>query len=186
MTWVDGAALAVVAVSALVALSRGLVHEVLGLAAWAGAVFAGLALREGLAPMFEPMVGEPWIAEAIAGAGAFLVVLIVLKLLVGAIARRVQDSALGGTDRALGLVFGAARGAALVVLAYILGGMVLPATDRWPEAVRGARALPLVGDGAAWAIGWLPPDVRPRLPTGLDRAGPTHEQLLRPPARNRT
>ena len=42
----------------------------------------------------------------------------------------------------LGLVFGLARGAALVIVAYIVAGMVIP-VDRWPDAVLEARSLTL-------------------------------------------
>jgi membrane protein required for colicin V production len=98
----------------------------------------------------------------------------------------VEDSALGGVDRALGLVFGLARGAFLVILAYILAGMVLPATERWPEAVREARSLPLVVDGANRLVAMLPPDYRPRVSSPPLRPDPTQDDLLRPPARNRT
>ena len=54
---------------------------------------------------------------------------------VSSIARTVQDSMLGGTDRALGLVFGLVRGAFLVILAYILGGMVLLGIQPGPSMV---------------------------------------------------
>jgi membrane protein required for colicin V production len=186
MTWVDGVVLAVLALSAVVAFFRGLVQEVLGVGAWVGAALLALALRPSLAPLLLDSVGEPWVADAIALLGTFLVVLIILKLLIAAIARRVQDSVLGSTDRALGLVFGLLRGVFLVILAYILGGMVLPAAERWPEAVREARSLPLVVEGAHRLVGMLPPDVRPRVAAPPAQPGPTMEDLLRPPARNRT
>jgi membrane protein required for colicin V production len=186
MTWVDGVVLAVLALSAVVAFFRGLVQEVLGVGAWIGAALAALALRPVLVPLLGDSVTEPWMADAIVIVGAFVVVLIILKLIIAGIARRVQDSVLGGVDRALGLVFGLARGAFLVILAYILGGMVLPAAERWPEAVREARTLPLVVDGARWLVDMLPPDVRPRVAAPPAQPGPTLEDLIRPPARNRT
>lgn len=187
MTWVDGVVLAVLAVSAVVAFFRGLVREALGVGAWIGAVLAALLLREPLAPLLERAgVEPPWVAEALGAAGVFLVVLLVLKLLIAAIARRVQDSVLGGVDRALGLVFGLARGAFLVVLAYILAGLVLPTPDRWPEAVRDARTLPLAAAGAGWLLAQLPPGIRPHLAEPPVRPAPTLEDLMRPPARNRT
>ncbi len=187
MTWVDGVVLAVLAVSAVVAFLRGLVQEALGVGAWVGAALAGFALRPTLAPLLTRWgVDEPWIADALAIAAVFILVLIILKVVIAAIARRVQDSVLGGTDRALGLVFGLARGAFLVAVAYILGGMVLPATERWPEAVREARFLPLVVDGANWLVDRLPPAYRPQVAVPPDRPGPTLNDLMRPPARNRT
>ncbi len=186
MTWVDGAVLAVLAVSAVLAFFRGFVHEVLGVGAWVGAIAAAIALRGYLTPLLEGSIEPPWVAEALAAGGIFLLVLILLKLAIAALARRVQDSALGGADRALGLVFGLARGAVLVVVAYILGSLVLPATDRWPESVRDARTVPLAYAGAVWLTDQLPPGVRPRLAVPPLPPPTTQEMLERPPARNRT
>lgn len=186
MTWVDAVVLAVLAVSALLAFMRGLVQEVLGVGAWIGAAFLALALRPAVAPLLQGTVEPPWLADALAAGAVFLVVLIVLKIVISQLARIVQDSVLGGTDRALGLVFGLVRGAFFVVLAYILGGMVLPATDRWPEAVRDARSLPLVVEGSNWLVAQLPPEYRPRVAAPPARPGPTQDDLMRPPARNRT
>ena len=45
MNWVDGVVLAVLVLSAIVALFRGLVQEVLGIGAWVGAALVALALR---------------------------------------------------------------------------------------------------------------------------------------------
>lgn len=186
MTWVDGVVLAVLAVSAVVAFLRGLVQEVLGVGAWVGAALAGLGLRQALAPTLLGWVEEPWLADALAIVAVFVLVLLVLKIVIAAIARRVQDSVLGGTDRALGMLFGLVRGAFLVAVAYILAGMVLPAADRWPDAVRNARSLPLAMAGATWLVDRLPSEYRPRVAAPPDRPGPTLDDLMRPPARNRT
>ena len=67
-------------------------------------------------------------------------------------AARSAHRPLGGLDRTLGLVFGLARGAALVILAYIIAGMVVP-VDRWPPPVLASRACwhrPI--RGALWAV----------------------------------
>jgi membrane protein required for colicin V production len=186
MTWVDGVVLAVVALSALIAFFRGMVREVLGVGAWVGAVVAALFLRLPVAALFQDKVDPPWLAEALAAGGVFLAVLIALKLLIGVIADRVQDSLLGGLDRALGMVFGLARGAFLVVVGYILAGMLAPAPDQWPAAVRDARSLPFVVDAARWLTDRLPADVRPGLALPPARLAPSLEELLRPPARNRS
>jgi membrane protein required for colicin V production len=104
----------------------------------------------------------------------------------------VRASPIGGLDRSLGLVFGLARGAALIVLAYIIAGMVIQ-VDRWPEAVLQARALPLVYQGASWAVQKLPVDHRPQLyaPPGKEttadallHATPQGRAVGRPPARD--
>ncbi|MCK8783988.1 CvpA family protein [Roseomonas sp. NAR14] len=193
MTWVDGAVLAVLAVSALLAFLRGFVSEVLGIGAWVGAALAGLAARPSLQPRLEPYIDPPWLAGVVAGAIVFLVVLVVLKVIISVVAGLVQDSVLGGPDRALGLVFGIARGALLVVVAYIAAVHFIPATERWPEAVLQSRSLPLAADGASWLVAQLPPDIRPQLglPPGSAPGAPpggqapSADDLFRPPARNR-
>ncbi len=186
MTWVDAVVLAVLAVSAVLAFLRGLVQEVLGVGAWIGAAALALILRPSVAPLLQGTVDPPWLADALAAGAVFLVVLIVLKVLIAFVARLVQNSVLGGTDRALGMLFGIARGAFLVILAYILGGMLLPATERWPEPVREARSLPLVIEGAQWLVAQLPTEYRPRVASPPARPIPTQEDFERPPARNRT
>jgi len=166
MTWVDLVVLAILAVSALLAFMRGLVREVLGLAAWVDPVTFGVM---------------------------FLVALIVLMLVSRWISRIVRASPLGGVDRTLGLVFGLARGAALVVLAYIVTGMVLP-IDRWPDPVLHARALQPTYDGAHWVWQQLPDRWRPQVyppPAGrqttaeaLLHATPQGRATGKPPARD--
>jgi membrane protein required for colicin V production len=164
MTWVDLAVLGVMAISALLAFMRGLVREVLGIGAWVGAIAAGI---EGL-PMARPLVhnwlDSPAWVDPVAFVVVFLITLIVLSLFARLIGKIVRGSALGGVDRTLGLVFGLARGAVLVILAYIIGGMVIP-IDRWPEPVLQARALEPAYIGAAWVVDQLPPDYRPRQST---------------------
>ena len=184
MTWVDGALAAVVLVSAAIAFFRGLVREVLSLGAWVGAAAAAFFARPFLLPHTAGLIDPPWAADA-AGAGAvFLVALIILKLLTNAIADRVQESSLGGVDRVLGLAFGAARGAVVLVLAYILAGMFAPETSAWPDAVKQARSLPLVAEGARIAVEKVPEAYRPRLVPPPGPPGPTVDDLLRPPARS--
>jgi membrane protein required for colicin V production len=185
MTWVDGCVLAVIAVSALLAFMRGMVQEVLGVGAWIGAAFLALGLRPLVTPYLAGKVEPAWLAEALAAAGIFLVVLVVLKLIIGSVGGLVQNSILGGPDRALGLAFGVVRGAFLVVVAYILGGLALPATERWPDAVREARALPYVIQGSNWLVEMLPAEYRPRVAAPPASPGPSQEDLMRPPARNR-
>jgi membrane protein required for colicin V production len=177
MTWVDFAVLAVIAISALLAFMRGLVREVLGIGAWIG---AGIAAAWGLPlvrPQFHQWMGaSPW-ADPAGFVAIFVVALIVLMLVAHLIGRLVRRSALGGLDRTLGLVFGIARGAALVIIAYIVAGMVVP-VDRWPDPVKQARLLQPAYIGARWAREQLPVDYRPRLyapPPGRDT---TAEALL--------
>lgn len=160
MNWVDLAVLGLIAVSGLMGFVRGLVREVLGVAAWVGAAAAAIASFGTVAPIVRGSVTDPTAADAVALGAVFLVVLIVLWIVARKASAAVQRSAVSGLDRTLGLVFGVGRGAALVVIAYILGGLVLPA-DQWPAPVLEARSLPTLYRGAAWAVAQLPPAYRP-------------------------
>lgn len=186
MTWVDFVLLAVVLISALLAFFRGLVREVLSIAAWLGAAVAGVAALPQTRPLADQYVQPDWLATGIAIGAVFLVVLLILQVLIHWIAGLVRSSFVGGIDRALGFLFGAARGAFIIVLAYIVAGLLVQATETWPADIRQARALPYVQDAARRLVEQLPEDFRPRLPDGVVGQNPTLDQLLRPPARNRT
>jgi membrane protein required for colicin V production len=162
MTWVDFVVLGVLAISALLAFLRGFVREVLGIGAWVGAVMASVWAFPFARPRFREWLGTPDLVDPVTFGAVFIVVLIVLLLVSHWIGALVRRSVLGGLDRTLGLVFGLVRGLALVVVAYVVAGLVIP-VDRWPDPVLQARTLPIAYEGAAWAMAQLPPEYRPRL-----------------------
>jgi membrane protein required for colicin V production len=162
MTWVDLAVLAVILVSALLAFIRGLVREVMGLAAWVGAIFAGVWALPRVRPRFQGWLGaSPWV-DPIAFGVVFILSLIVLMLISRWLSALVRASPISGLDRTLGLVFGLVRGAALCILAYIGAGMVVQ-VDRWPEPVLNAESVWPVYRGASWVIEQLPVEFRPHI-----------------------
>ena len=78
-----------------------------------------------------------------------------LTLISGYLASGVKDSAIGPLDRALGFLFGLARGAFLVCLGFIL--LVFFLTDEnLPEPVLEARSLPLVAVGSDLLLAAIP------------------------------
>ena len=164
MTWVDAVMLGVVALSALFSMVRGFVREVLGVGAWLGALLACLRYYGLAQPYIASLLPKHLAHFAIYGAMAavFLVVLVVLSLISGLIGGLVRDSALSGLDHSLGIVFGAARGAVLVFLAYIALGLAEP-SSAWPAPVVNARFLPLAQQGAVWVAGFVPAQYRPKI-----------------------
>lgn len=163
MNLVDLIVLAVIAVSALLGLSRGFVREILGLGSWLLAGYGALRFGPALLPFMNRTLDNPDIAGIAAYGTAFILLLIVLSLLSNMVGSVVRVSALGGLDRTLGLLFGMARGAIVLIAAYILGGVVLPHAESWPPQIRQARTIPLLYDGAFWASGFLPPQYRPTI-----------------------
>lgn len=178
MNLVDLAVLAVLALSALAGLARGLVREVLSLAAWVGAGWIAFRYAPAALPGVREYVTDPSFADAVAYGVVFVVALIVLSVIASVVSRTVRVSALGGLDRTLGLVFGLARGAVIVIAAYVVGGMLVPA-EGWPQPVQRARSLPFVYAGAAWAADRLPVAERPHVAAPPEmRPAPAAAELL--------
>ena len=114
-------------------------------------------------------VTTPLLADLVAGAGLFLVSLILLTILTGYIARAVQWSALTPIDRTLGLIFGVARGAVLVSIAYFVIDITLPPNDR-PGWLQDARSQPLLAQGADMLRGVLPESLQLKSASAMDEA----------------
>ncbi|MEM8665146.1 MAG: CvpA family protein, partial [Pseudomonadota bacterium] len=112
----DGVVIAVVFISAILAMFRGFVREVLSIAAWVAAAILAYLFYEQLVPFVREYVNNPTIAVGISAAGIFLVSLIVVSLITMKISDFVADSPVGAIDRLLGFLFGAARGVLLVVV----------------------------------------------------------------------
>ncbi len=177
MNLVDLIVLCVIAISALLGLSRGLVRELLGLASWAAAAYAAWLYGPQFMPLTEQAFGNPDLADPAAYVVTFVAVLVVLSLLSNLVGRMVGVSALGGLDRTLGLVFGLARGAAVLILTYIPLAQMLP-PDKWPPVVQQARTLPFIYAGALWAAARMPPQYRPRVAPPADGRPTTSASLL--------
>ncbi len=155
MNALDIAVVAVVALSALFAFARGFVREALSIVAWLGAAAITLYGFNYVYHLTLKFVTTPLLAELTAGAGLFIAGLIVLTLLTGYASRFVRASAASPIDRTLGLVFGVARGVALVSIAYLLLDIALPPNDR-PSWILEAKSTPYLQKGADMLRGLLP------------------------------
>lgn len=177
MNYVDLAVLGILGISALLGLSRGLVREVLGIGAWALAGWGAWQFGPLAIPLARRSIESPDLADAAAYAGTFVLLVIMASLASNLVGRIVQVSALGGLDRTLGLVFGMARGGAVVVAGYVLVGLLFPRADAWPDALRDSRLLPLAYDGAAWTVAQLPEAYRPAVHPPPEGRKPSSEDF---------
>jgi membrane protein required for colicin V production len=156
----DVAVIAILLLSALLAFARGFVQEVLSIAGWVGAAAVTWFGLPQATPYVQQYVPNDLVARLIAGGAIFVVSLIVFSIATHYIAKGVRGSALNAVDRSMGFVFGLARGALLVVLAYMLTVWIVP-EDR-PQWIEEARARPLVERGADWLRGAVPGDALAR------------------------
>src|SRR4029077_13634548 len=128
----DLAIIAIIALSALFAFARGFVREALSIIAWVGAAAITLYGFNRVYAIAIRFVTTPLLADLIAGAGLFVISLIILTIVTGYLARFADSSTLSPINRTLGLVFGLARGVVLVSLAYLVLDISLPQNDRPP------------------------------------------------------
>ena len=184
MNWVDILILAVIAVSAMLAFMRGLVREVMGIGAWVGAGIVAVWGGPFLEPRMLEWTGKPDFAGPLAYGAVFIGALILLSVVASMIGGVVRGSMLGGIDRTLGVVFGLARGAVLVAVAYIAAGLLV-VPERWPDPVLQARALPYAYQGAAWLVDQVPTKYRPKVPEPPSGRETRAADLLHAPAQGR-
>ncbi|UVE19070.1 CvpA family protein [Pseudomonas sp. LS44] len=130
-TWVDWAIIAIIVISSLISLKRGFVKEALSLVTWVIAGVVAWMFGGALAQHLTEFIDTPS-ARVIAAC----VLLFVVTLLVGAlvnflIGELIRVTGLDGTDRVLGMVFGAARGGLLVVVLVGLLSLAPVQQDPW-------------------------------------------------------
>jgi membrane protein required for colicin V production len=160
VTWLDYAVLGVVALSVAWGLWRGLVREVISLAAW---VIAFLAANLFCAPLAEALprsIPQPELRVIVAFVAIFVVTLTLATLVAVLLSKALKAVGLGGLDRTLGGLFGIAR-ALLILLAFALvaGLTSLPRQPVWKASWSG----PLLGRTVNELKPWLPPALAGRL-----------------------
>lgn len=129
--WVDALILGVIAISALISLSRGFIKEALSLVTWIVAGVIAWMFGGSLAHHFEPYIDTPSVRIIAACALLFVVTLLIGALVNFLLAQLVRATGLTGTDRLLGMVFGAARGLLLIVILVGLLSLAPVQHDSW-------------------------------------------------------
>ncbi len=153
MNWADYFILGLISLSLLISLWRGFIKEAISLATWIVAVLVTMTFYAPFADMLTPWIELPSARTAVGVAGLFLIVLI-LGALVGSLAGQlVKKTGLGGTDRVLGTVFGAARGIILVAILVMLAGLTALPRDPWWQT---SQLIPQFERVALWLAGFLP------------------------------
>jgi len=156
MTVFDYVVIAVVGLSTLLSVIRGLVREVLALLAWVVAFLAANFFAGPLATLLPDEMSNVEVRLLVGFGAAFVVVLLSMSLLAMFAAKLVKNAGLGMEDRVLGGVFGLARGMLVVVVLVLLAGLTaLPKQPVWREAVFSKPLESFVGRVKPWLPGGL-------------------------------
>ena len=118
MTGFDIAIMVLIGLGAITGFMRGLVQEVLSLAAWVLAMVAIHNLHTPLSAQLVRYVGTESGAAVLAFALLLLVPYAIFRLLADRLGQASRDSVLGPIDRLLGFGFGTIKGAIIAVMAF--------------------------------------------------------------------
>lgn len=153
MNWADWIIVAILVISVLMGLWRGLVREAVSLIVWIAAITAAIMFGAQVAAMYGDWVSLPSARIALGYATVFILVLIVGGLIGWLISRIVQGTGLGGTDRVLGIGFGLLRGGLVVAaLVLVLGYTPMPRDPWWQES----QLIPRFEPAAIWLREQIP------------------------------
>ena len=144
---------------ALIGFVRGLVHEMLSLAAWVVAIVALRLFHTPISASLTGAVGGATAAAVLAFVVLFLPSFLFMKLLARSLGKRSRRSVLGPFDRVLGGGFGMLKGLLAATLFFLLANL---ATDliygpeaKRPEWMRNSRTYPLLNASGRAVVDWV-------------------------------
>ncbi|WP_210395417.1 CvpA family protein [Motiliproteus sediminis] len=131
MNWADWVIVAIIAISSLISLKRGFVREAISLLTWVAAFIIARLFTDHLSALLASYIETPSARVVAAFLLLFIATLFTGALINNLIGVLIKATGLGGTDRVLGMGFGLARGALLVVVLVALLDMTPVNQDQW-------------------------------------------------------
>jgi membrane protein required for colicin V production len=136
MIWVDYLIIAIVVVSAAISVLRGFLREAISLLGWVLAFWLALTFADDVSTLFAKSISQPSMRHAVAFFIIVVATLIITAIVMYLVRLIVDKTEITGTDRALGIVFGIARGVVIVAILVLFAGLTaLPKDPWWRESV---------------------------------------------------
>jgi membrane protein required for colicin V production len=153
MTAIDFVLLAIIVVSGMISLIRGFIRESLSLVTWVAAIWIAIMFHGEVSPYFAEQIPDQTLRD-IAGFAALFIGVVLAGGLVGLIiSMLVATSGLTGTDRALGVVFGLARGVVVSAVVVMLAGQTaVTSSQPWDDS----QLRPYLQPVADWLYRYMP------------------------------
>jgi membrane protein required for colicin V production len=171
ITLLDIILIGVMLISALLAMIRGFMREILSIAAWAIAAVATLLAYSKLLPFAKSYFNNDIVATGVVIGGTFLLTLIVVSIITVRFSDMVLDSRVGALDRTLGFLFGLGRGLIIVVVAFLFFDWLVPPRTQ-PSWVANAKSLTVLKHTGEWLVSMLPDDPESTILKRLKRPKP--------------
>ncbi len=160
MTPFDYFVLAVMAVSLLVGVTRGVVSEILALLAWVAAFIAARMWAVPAGNLLLAELSDPLWRQLAGFVAVFVAVLILFALVRWVMGLLLKAAGLRPLDRVLGALFGVARGVLVLLALVLLAGLTpLPQQQWWRQAM----FAPPLETGVLAVKPWLPPELAKRI-----------------------
>ncbi|MDO6617743.1 MULTISPECIES: CvpA family protein [unclassified Shewanella] len=152
MVWIDYAILIIIGLSTVISLIRGFAKEAMSLVVWFAAFFVASQFYQDLAVHLTQMNDE-MLRNGVAIAILFIATLILGALVNYILGQLVSKTGLSGTDRVLGLCFGALRGALIVsaILFFLDAFTGASSQDWWTDS----ELVPQFGVVIQWFFDYL-------------------------------
>lgn len=174
ITLLDGIVIVVMLVSALLAMYRGFLREVLSIASWVAAAGVTLMFYKQLLPSVKVYIPNDQVAMGVTVVGIFVATLLVVSWITMKISDFVLDSAFGALDRSAGFLFGAARGLLLIVVAMLFFNGFVPGPQQ-PKWISNAKSKPIVDYLGDRLLAVMPENAEEAILQRLKKAKPTDD-----------
>ena len=171
ITLLDFILIGVMLISALLAMIRGFMREVLSIAAWVIAAVVTLYSYAKLLPFAKTYFNNDIVAAAAVIGGTFLGTLLIVSIITVRFSDMVLDSRVGALDRTLGFLFGLGRGLIIVVVAFLFFAWLVPPRTQ-PSWVANAKSKVVLQSTGDWLMSLLPDDPESTILKRLKRPRP--------------
>jgi membrane protein required for colicin V production len=182
ITTLDIILIGVMLISALLAMIRGFMREVLSIAAWAIAAGVTLYAYAKLLPYAKSYFSNDILATVVVVAATFLGTLLIVSVITVRFSDMVLDSRVGALDRTLGFLFGLGRGLLIVVVAFVFFAWLVPERSQ-PEWIRNAKSRVVLQGTGDWLMSMLPEDLDSTISKRFKKQKPEDEEP-QPPQRS--
>ena len=135
LNYIDYIALAILFISAMLSTIRGMTREFLGLVGWFVAIFIAKLSSPVVFPILESFISVSYLITPLSWIIPFFAAFIVWYVFAGVVSPSLSRAGLGALDGGMGVFFGLARGAVILVLSYLAILYLYGGANKIPEII---------------------------------------------------